>query len=62
MSIETVHPLYTQHLQDWELMDDSFHGERRVKDRGYKYLPATPGQNLDGLQNNQKGRKNYAIL
>lgn len=57
--IETVHPLYTQHLQDWELMDDSFHGERRVKDKSYKYLPATPGQVLDGLQNNQKGRKNY---
>ncbi len=57
--IETVHPLYTRHIQDWELMDDSFHGERRVKDKSYKYLPATPGQTIDGLQNNQKGRKNY---
>ena len=57
--IESVHPLHTQHLQDWELMDDSFHGERRVKDKSYKYLPATPGQQLDGLNNNQKGRKNY---
>ncbi len=57
--IETVHPLYTQHLQDWELMDDAFHGERRVKDKSYKYLPATPGQVIDGLNSNQKGRKNY---
>ena len=57
--IETVHPLYTSHVLDWELMDDAFHGERRVKNRGYKYLPATPGQIIDGLQANQKGVKNY---
>jgi len=44
---------------DWDLMDDSYHGQRRVKDKGFKYLPATPGQIMDGLQHNQKGRKNY---
>lgn len=57
--IETVHPLYVRHIPDWELMDDAFRGERRVKDRGYKYLPATPGQEIDGLQTGQKGVKNY---
>lgn len=57
--ISTLHPLYAKYIPDWELMDDAFHGERRVKDKSYKYLPATPGQLIDGLQGNQKGRKNY---
>ncbi len=57
--IETVHPQYTRHITDWDLMGDAFHGERRIKDKGYRYLPATPGQVIDGLNTNQKGRKNY---
>jgi hypothetical protein len=57
--VETFHPQYAQAVSDWELMDDSYHGERRVKSRTYKYLPATPGQIIDGLNPNQKGRKNY---
>ena len=57
--VETLHPLYCRQIRDWELMDDAFHGERIVKEKSYKYLPATPGQVLDGLNNNQAGRKNY---
>lgn len=57
--VETLHPLYARFLNDWELLDDAFHGERIVKEKSYKYLPATPGQVLDGLQSNQDGRKNY---
>lgn len=57
--IETVHPLYAKHVADWELMDDAYHGQRQVKEKGYKYLPATPGQVIDGLLHNQTGRKNY---
>lgn len=57
--VETLHPLYARQIRDWELMDDAFHGERIVKEKSYKYLPATPGQILDGLNNNQPGRKNY---
>jgi len=57
--IETVHPQYSQHISDWGLMQDAFHGERVVKDKGLKYLPATPGQVLDGLNSGQLGRKNY---
>lgn len=57
--IETVHPLYAKHVADWELMDDAYHGQRQVKDKSYRYLPATPGQVIDGLLHNQKGRKNY---
>lgn len=57
--VQTLHPLYCRQVRDWELMDDAFHGERVVKEKSYKYLPATPGQVLDGLHNNQAGRKNY---
>ena len=57
--IETIHPLFAKHLPNWELMDDSFHGEHRIKNKGYKYLPATPGQIIDGLSTGQKGKKNY---
>jgi len=57
--ISTLHPLYVKYITDWEMMDDAFHGERIVKEKSYKYLPATPGQFIDGLQTNQKGRKNY---
>lgn len=57
--VETFHPLYAKRLNDWELMEDSYAGERTVKEKSYKYLPATPGQILDGLESNQDGRKNY---
>lgn len=59
MSLDTRHPLYTKRLEDWELMDDSWHGERRVKEKHIKYLPPTPGQILDGMGANQTGLKNY---
>lgn len=54
-----THPLYGRFILDWELMSDSFVGQRKVKDKGTTYLPATPGQVLDGMQTNQPGWKNY---
>lgn len=58
-----VHPSYLQHQTDWESMDDAYEGERRVKDKsnGVKYLPFTPSQRLDGVDNStQDGWKDYA--
>lgn len=59
MSIDSVHPLYSEFLLDWELISDCYHGERRVKEQDVKYLPATPGQIVDGMTDKQTGRKNY---
>lgn len=49
MSITSTHPLYDQHLHDWELMRHTYAGERVVKMQGQRYLPATPSQILDGM-------------
>jgi len=46
-----THPLYRERLEDWVLMEDTYAGERRVKDRGTTYLPATAGQRADGMVN-----------
>lgn len=48
MAIDSTHPAYDASIEDWQLMRDSNAGERTVKARGVKYLPATPGQILDG--------------
>lgn len=52
-----THPLYQENLQDWQLLEDCFAGERRVKSKGITYLPATPGQVLDGLGVNACGER-----
>lgn len=49
MSVDSKHPQYDAMLPDWQLMRDSYMGERKVKSEGQVYLPATPGQILDGL-------------
>ena len=51
MSISNKHPSYIEHSLDWYVMRDCHSGERSVKERGFKYLPATPGQVLDGATN-----------
>lgn len=59
MPIDAKHPQYTDRLPDWEMMRDTYEGERAVKERGTKYLPATSGMNLDGMQVDQPGWKAY---
>lgn len=54
MAIDSKHPLYAHYIDDWCLMRDAKEGERAVKDKGVKYLPATPGQILDGVDNPNK--------
>jgi hypothetical protein len=59
MSIASVHPQYSSIYLDWQLMRHTHGGERMVKDAGFTYLPATPGQRRDGLEKGQKGRDSY---
>lgn len=49
MALDSVHPQYTEHAEDWEQLRDSAKGERIVKGKGQKYLPPTSGMILDGL-------------
>lgn len=48
MALTSTHPSYDNFRDDWELMRDAYAGERVVKAKGTKYLPATEGQVLDG--------------
>ena len=59
MSLTSQHPEYSTRLADWVLMRDSHKGERQIKDKGTLYLSATPGQEYDGMQPSQPGKKNY---
>lgn len=49
MALESVHPSYADRLHDWEEMRDLYKGERHVKAKGEKYLPATKSMKLDGM-------------
>lgn len=63
MSVDNQHPSYAAMLVDWTLMRDCYAGERAVKAKGTTYLPATPGQILDGalktVVTNNPGRVAY---
>ena len=48
MAIDTKHPLYTEHLPDWQTMLDCYAGERAVKEARFTYLPPTAGMIADG--------------
>jgi hypothetical protein len=46
--------------QDWKDMEDTFAGERQIKDCGREYLPPTPGQIEDKVEvTDSKGWKSY---
>lgn len=59
MSIDSKHPDYAVHSDDWVLMRDAYTGERAVKAKGEVYLPATPGQVLDGARTGDKTKPGY---
>lgn len=59
MAINSKHPLYDAHIHEWIRMRDCMAGEAVVKSKDELYLPATPGQILDGMNVGQVGRKNY---
>lgn len=59
MPYKNRHPAYAEIAPDWEVMRDTYRGERRIKERRTKYLPATRGQELDGMAEGQPGRISY---
>lgn len=59
MAINSTHPDYDAHLEDWLMLRDAYEGERRVKSKGTTYLPATPAQVLDGMDAGKPGRIAY---
>lgn len=48
MPLNSTHPSYDAYIADWTLMRDAYSGESAVKAREFSYLPATPGQVIDG--------------
>lgn len=59
MAIDSKHPLYSEFLDDWCTMRDTYRGERIIKQKGQTYLPATSGQIADGMATGQKGLTSY---
>lgn len=51
MSVNELHPLYSEFLPRWEQCKDTHAGSRAVKLRGTLYLPATGGMVADGMSN-----------
>lgn len=59
MALDSTHPYHDAFIVDWEMMRHAYAGERVVKSKGQTYLPATPGQVLDGMLVGQKGLISY---
>lgn len=59
MSVDAVHPLYAEALPDQTLMQHTIAGEACIKGQDVKYLPPTPGMELDGMETGKDGRKKY---
>lgn len=59
MSLNSKHPSYSEHVEDWQLMRHAYLGERVVKAQGETYLPATPGQVLDGCRDGDVRKPGY---
>jgi hypothetical protein len=63
-TLATTHPTFSSFLEDWNLMRDSYAGERQVKSKGQIYLPPTANHVKDGFYNLNRsdtpGHKAYA--
>jgi len=60
MGVDSKHPLWNEHREDWELMRHTYRGQRIVKEQGIRYLPPTAGMISDGMGNdNAPGSKAY---
>lgn len=49
MALDNTHPLYADHLPDWQQLRHCHAGERKIKELGQVYLPATAGMRHDGM-------------
>lgn len=54
-----THPEFDENKERWERLQDCFDGEDAVKAKGIKYLPATPGQILDGMSATCTNKDNF---
>lgn len=59
MSLDAKHPLYSEKLPDWVKLQDSYAGQRKIKEKRTTYLPATSGMEADGMETNNNGYKAY---
>lgn len=59
MALDSKHPDYSKLFTIWKKLRDCYEGEQAIKLAGELYLPATPGQNIDGMEPNGRGYKNY---
>jgi hypothetical protein len=59
MKLSNTHPCYVSRLPEWEMLEDAFEGEIRVKSRGQSYLPPTSGMRADGMNVDQEGYRAY---
>lgn len=58
--VNSRHPLFTEFLEDWVQMRDTYRGERIVKEKATLYLPPTSGMVADGMGNAEApGMKAY---
>ena len=48
MALDSKNPLYNEFLEDWNVMEDTYRGERVIKSKGAQYLPPTSGMIADG--------------
>lgn len=55
MAIDNKHPQFVTRLPDWEQMGECYAGERIIKQRRTKYLPATEGMRIDGIEKTGQG-------
>lgn len=49
MSLQARHPDYIEMRPYWDIMEDTYEGEGKVKSERDKYLPPTDGMELDGF-------------
>lgn len=59
MPLDSKHPQYADALPAWLQLRDCYAGEIAIKQAGLTYLPATPGQLIDGMLTDQRGYQNY---
>jgi len=60
--IEQRHPQYQYREPDWRKVEDGYEGERRIKQKGEIYLPATSGQLALGMGYNGATKKDGQAL
>lgn len=59
MALDSINPAYADFATYWQKLRDCYDGENAIKSKGELYLPPTPGQRIDGMNDGAVGRHNY---